>query len=77
MLELYREYVRRLRARLGPDGALRPLAPWEERFPPGRLLMKLFMGLRQEEGLAFITSNLVRHRSIFKQIWYSCRMMCF
>ncbi|KIZ03455.1 hypothetical protein MNEG_4512 [Monoraphidium neglectum] len=58
MLELYREYVRRLRARLGPDGALRPLAPWEERFPPGRLLMKLFMGLRQEEGLAFITSNL-------------------
>lgn len=59
LLLVYIEYVRRLRARVTPGGALRPLHAWEERYPPNRELFRLSLALRPEESLVLLMTNLV------------------
>jgi hypothetical protein len=56
---LYTEYVRRLRLRAGPDGKVAPLLPGEERFPPDRELMKMYMTMTPSDSLTLLMTNLV------------------
>ena len=49
-----------MRARLQPEGTVRPLHPWEEVFPPIGTIVPLYMSLTPEESFLTLVTNMVR-----------------